>query len=209
MIHGWEIVPGWGGESIFQLSKKCLVIVIFGVAKSQNYQGAVSLAMSALNYREAQFGKETVRVAAFERTPEQAAFAIALIDIASAWTSTRVFAGGNLVRRSSDITNTLHCYQTASACDVPEAHCLVLRRDIFDPVRYASFKFTITDEGTVRQWEDDLGKRFLMPCSLAHKNCAIERDHPTSWKDQAQAIAVAKNTAWCPLFDIEKFRQYD
>lgn len=189
-------------EDVLKLSKRCLVIVVFREAKSQNVDAAISLARSALNYTQAKVGKETAHAAAFERTASSAARALSLLNLVTNWSSTQVFAGGRLQTRLGDVLATLACYQEAEHCETADAHCLVLRDGLFDDYRYRWMAQLAEDQ---QPWR----KRFVVPCSLAHGRCSIVRDHPVEWGQQLQAIAVKKSTDWCPLFSMSKFRQYD
>lgn len=188
-------------EDVLQLSKRFLVIVIFQEAKSQNIGAAVSLARSALNYTQATVGQGVAHAATFERTAVAAAKALALLNLVANWSSTQVFAGGRLQMKVGDVLATLACYQDAAHCETADAHCLVLRDGLFDDYRYRWVAQLAEDQ---QPWQ----KQFVVPCSLAHGQCTIVRDHPVDWGQQLQAIAVKKSTEWCPLFSMSKFRQY-
>lgn len=193
----------------FQLSRDNLLVAVFAKTTSPYFALAVNIAKGATHYFENSVDKSPVYTCVFGRTAEQAARAIALLRYIDSWATRQLFVAGRLVTQDvGTIMNTLDCYQTASHCTNTDAHCLLFIDEPFQQQRQygggVGFSISLTsDENRPKP------KRFVMPCKLAFAHERLSRDHPTSWEDQVQAIAVKKTVDWCPLLDLTKFRQFD
>lgn len=201
---------------VFQLSRDNLIVIVFAKTNSPYFGLVVNIAKGASTYHETKLDKTSVHTCVFGRSPEQAARAITLLRYVESWATKQLFVAGRLV--TSDVQAvlaTLECYQLACHCANADAHCLLLTDEAFKRDRLAStgtmmtIRIAMPGEETPQQEAPERPKRYVMPCHRAYGYDKIERDHPASWKDQVQAIAVRHETDWCPLFDLSKFRQYE
>lgn len=204
-------------DDVFQLSRENLLVIVFAKTNSPYFSLAVNIAKGASSYFETKIDKTSIHTCAFGRTPEQAARAISLLRYIESWTTKQLFVAGRLVTSGTSIAiATLECYQAASHCNNHEAHCLLLVDEPFiQPRQHGSVAMmTIRiampgDDFPSGNQSPAKPKRYVMPCRLGLAYEKIENDHPASWQDQIQAIALHKEVDWCPLFDLSKFRQYE
>ena len=201
---------------VFQLSKDNLIVIVFAKTNSPYFGLVVNIAKGASTYHETKMDKTSVHTCVFGRSPEQAARAITLLRYVESWATKQLFVAGRLVTSGVQaVLATLECYQLACHCANADAHCLLLTDEAFKRDRLAStgammtIRIAMPGEETPPQEAPEKPKRYVMPCHRAYGYDKIERDHPASWKDQVQAIAVHHETDWCPLFDLSKFRQYE
>lgn len=211
-----DLLPSATGvpEDAIAASRDNLVVMVFAKTTSPYFQHAVGIAQGAAQYSAMTVGKDTLHTAVFSREPEQAARAIALLRFASGWHTLQIFAGGRLhTGEPYAVHAILECYQQARHCVDADAHCLRLLGNAFKvppSQRSSSFSIQIALPGE-KITERELPKevRFITPCRLLPDREFIEREHPATWSDQVQALAVSRGTDWCPLFAIEKFQQFD
>lgn len=201
---------------VFQLSKENLIVIVFAKTNSPYFGLVVNMAKGASAYHEIKLEKTSIHTCVFERSPEQAARAITLLRYVESWATRQLFVAGRLVTSDVQIAlATLECYQQACHCANADAHCLLLTDDAFKHDKPAStgtmmtIRFAMPGESVTPQEVPPKPKRYVMPCHRAYEYEKIEHDHPASWQDQVQAIAVRHETDWCPLFDSSKFRQYE
>ena len=112
------------------------------------------------------------------------------------------------------LVNTLRCYQSASSCHNPDAHCLDITAEAFKhrPMSRAgglNINLVIHEAVVPPPAPSVPLQRFVIPCKLAFQTNSLHRDHPASWRDQIQAQAVGHDTDWCPRFDAAKFDVLD
>lgn len=204
-------------DDVFQLSRENLLVVVFAKTNSPYFALVVNIAKGASSYFETKLDKTSIHTCAFGRTPEQAARAISLLRYIESWATKQLFVAGRLVTNDINVvTATLDCYQTASHCTNHDAHCLLLTDEPFKQQRqqHSGTMMTIRlampgEEPPSAGLPPPKPKRYVMPCRLGFGYEKIEHDHPASWQDQVQAIAVHKEVDWCPRFDLSKFRQYE
>lgn len=205
--------PGPEAFDVFELSKRCLLVVVFSKTNSPYFKTALSVADGAEHFQKIVLGGAEAYAVGFGRTVEQAARADVLIGYIQQWNSVQFMAQGRLILGHWKVRALLNCYQVASSCTDPDAHCVVVNTDCFtrDPnePRYSGFSIRIDLSGEPPAPPPPKKIRLTFPCRIAAESFLIDKAHPSSWADQVQAEAVRKNTDWCPLFDISKFRQYD
>ncbi len=201
---------------VFELARKHLLVAVFAKTNSPYYKLAVNVAAGAHLYRLHEIEKLSVHVCAFARTPEEAARATALLGYIETWASTQVFVGGRMAKPSElyRLANTLRCYQSASSCNNPDAHCLDITAEVFKArsmSRTGGMSINVVvHDGVVPPPAPAIPlPRFVIPCKLAFQNNSLHRDHPASWREQIQAQAVSHETDWCPRFNAGKFSQLD
>lgn len=201
---------------VFEMARKHLLVAVFARTTSPYYKLAVNIATGAHLYRTHEIEKLSVHVCAFARTPEEAARATALLGYIETWASTQVFVGGRMAKPGElyRLASTLRCYQSASSCDNPAAHCLDITADAFKarPMSRSgglSINLVVHDAPVPPPAPSVPLQRFVMPCKLAFQPNSLHRDHPASWREQIQAQAVNHDTDWCPLFDADKFSELD
>lgn len=205
-------------EDVFRLSKDNLLVVVFAKTNSPYFSKVLGIASGATRYMEQKDEKSSVHTCVFGRSKEQAARAIVLLRFVESWATVQVFVGGRLVTGSLGVVlATLECFQTASACLNPEAHCLLLTDQLFKEKCRERYGTAMTIQLLMpgeQPSQDSQGIqekpcRFIVPCRRVFGYEKIEREHPASWQDQVQAIAVQRDVDWCPFFDLSKFRQYE
>lgn len=203
-------------EDVFRLSKDNLIVVVFAKTNSPYFALVVNIAKGASAYVETKLDKTSLHTCVFGRSPEQAARAISLLRYVESWTTKQLFVAGRLVTGDvHSVMATLECYQSACHCTNPDANCLIVTDDIFMrdkqyPIAtMMTIRIAMPEDGEPPEENAVKATRYVMPCQRAFRYDKIERNHPASWKDQVQAIAVQRDVDWCPCFDLSKFRQYD
>ena len=200
---------------VFRLSRDNLIVVLFAKTQSPYFDLAVSIGKGASAYRETKAEKSAVYTCVFSRALDQAGRAITLLRYVDSWTTTQIFVGGRLFTgNKSDVQETLKCYQQACCCASAAAHCQRISDDLF--IRReriysggVAVRIVAPGESASQQGIPVKPKRYVIPCRRLHDYVRIERDHPASWQNQVQAMAVHYEVDWCPLFDLSKFRQYE
>lgn len=199
----------------FELSRRCLLVVIFSKTNSPYFQTALSVAATAETFQKVALtplAKDDAYIVGFGRTVEQAARAETLLNYISEWKSVQYFAKGRVISHHWKVRTVLSCYQTAASCSDPAAHCVVMKSDPFvRPARQygEGYSIRISLESQQEPAPKQKALRLTFPCRSALETFEIERNHPAEWKDQVEAEVVRQQADWCPFFDINQFRQYD
>jgi len=195
-------------------SLNALVAVAFPKSSSPSYRLVVTLAMAATHYQETHIDGKPLHVAVFERTPEDAARALAVLERVEKWRGVQVFARGKIVASSWHVQSTLRCYLDSCACSNPQAYCQeVLDDPASDYERNKHLKINLTMHVYLNlppqpelQVATQIGQ-FLFPCKQTRYRFRYQFDHPATVKEQIQAAAVEANCDWCPRFDVDDYRQ--
>lgn len=169
---------------------------------------AIELARAAAVFAESDVQGRPSYFAAFDKTPEQASFALRLQSYLRNRDYVDQYAGGKLLDNRHK-NGVIACYRDALRCGDTRAHCHTVesRHDIFlDPARSAERIYAdVMEEIAVRT----APVRYLFPCRfLREQRFQIDVDHPV--KDPVALIrgaAVRFGCEWCPLFDASAFRE--
>lgn len=197
---------------VFELSRNHLLAIIFSKTPSPYYKLAVNIASGAQVYRTFDIDKTTVHMCAFAKTPTESARALAVIEYVRGWANTQILVGGRmLVRNAYYLQQTLRCFQDSAACESIEAHCVVV---VTEAVRQrhvsrgGGLNISITvHEGQAPPPEPAIPlPRYEMPCKHAWQPRMLDPDHPATLAQQVQAFAVGRDVAWCPNFDMRRFK---
>ncbi len=168
-------------------TKNNLVSIVFAKSSSSYYTFAVGVAQGADKYREITVGKGIIHAAVFSKTKDQASRAISLIDLVEKWQGAQIFLDGDLAAKEYEhygaVSNVLKCFSMASSCDDWRAYC-----------------FRIEKIMAVQS--------YIVPCRMIelHLLKNITDLHPSSFRNQFQALSVTKKCHWCPLFKADSFR---
>ncbi|MDD0824358.1 hypothetical protein PTQ27_07770 [Mannheimia sp. AT1] len=197
-------------EDPIELSKSNLLVIVFAKTKSPYFKMALSIASGALKFSSYELDKDTIYTSVFGRTPEQAARALLLLRYVDGWTTKQIFIAGRLYTGSGyySLGSILECYQSACQCLNAKSHCLSLTNKLFKDAYYRtqSIYLVLSDSDRPKEQPE---KSYVIPCKKL-ENHPIERgEYFGSWKEQIQALAVENNVDWCPLFNLDYFRQYE
>ncbi|MDP3887036.1 hypothetical protein [Hydrogenophaga sp.] len=204
------------GLDAFELSRRCLLVVIFSKTNSPYFQTALSVAATADTFERVLLTpqhKDAAYIIGFGRTVEQAARAEALLNYIAEWKSVQYFAKGRVIPNHWKVRTVLSCYQTAASCSNTLAHCVVMKSDPFvrDPRSFGGgFAIRISLEPHPEpSTPPPKVLRLAFPCRAALDGFLIERNHPAEWREQIEAEVVRQQADWCPLFNVNNFSQYD
>ena len=191
-----------------ELSKNNLLVIVFARTKSPYFKMALSIATGAFKFSSYELDKDIIYTCTFDKTPEQAARALLLLRYVDGWTTKQIFVAGKLYTGSGyySLGSILECYQNACQCLNAKSHCLSLTNRLFRDVYYSQgLSLSIFSDEKTKQKET----QYVIPCKKL-ENRPIERgEHFGSWKEQIQALAVENNVDWCPMFNLDYFRQYE
>jgi hypothetical protein len=169
---------------IAQISREHVLGVMFPKSKANAYPAVVAICKGAERYWEAIANGLLHHFAAFGRTPEQIARALAVANYANTMTAARFYARGLPLVDVQALYESLKCFVQSQQCSDPRAHC----------IRIVEAK----------------GARYFVPCAfLADRWAAWPFDptHPATRRDQFQALAVKAGCDWCPNFDASRFNR--
>ncbi len=155
--------------------------------------------------RAAEFHEETSmrHYAVFGRGRAQATTALGLLKICRRLESARVFVPGRGAISVATAELVLACYLESCRLGDWRAHCItgVAEDQLFARAR--------APRATVRLNADDRvpsGPHYLLPCSLLLRyGMRLNRDHPSTMREQIGARAAAGACDWCPRFDLKNF----
>ena len=180
-----------------------VVAVSFPKSRSAGYAAAVNIAQQAAKYGEAEMSGTLFHYAAFGRSREQVALALAVTRYLEGIKAVQFYAGGKLILERFRIESVLTCYLEACACTDHLAHC--------NKVVTTPFSGAVADNELVSLDLDDLRAPagYLFPCAFLLQWGApgLQRGHPSSPQDQIQAMAVRKGCDWCPNFKPGDFKK--
>ncbi len=197
-----------GAMDPFLVSADCLLVVAFPKSSSKNYAFALSLAGGAQHYQVVEFAGKPMHVAAFAKTQADAGRAVALLDYVRSWKGALVFAQGKLVQNSYQAAQVINCFLDACACSDWRAHCGTVIDDPFSETPEdlnLTFCIRLVEEPPVKQ-EVEIDQYFF-PCKFLHNRFRFQRGHPSTPRDQIQAVGVQTGCAICPAFDPDSFRK--
>lgn len=156
---------------------------MFPWSKANAYPAIVAICKSAVQYWESDVEGIKYHFAAFGRTHDQIALALAVANYANTMTAARFFARGLPLVNLQALYESLQCFVQSLQCVDVRAHCVTIVRDKDVP--------------------------YSVPCSfLANRWPAwpFNPDHPSTLQDQFQAMAVKGGCDWCPNFDAHRLR---
>ncbi len=184
-----------------------LLVVSFPKSTSQLYPLAANIAEGATKHTTIEVDRKPVHLAAFGRSRDETARALALLRYVSGWKGTQIYAGGRLARSPQRAGEVLDCYLEASSCNDRTAHCHTVIDDPYntevdaEPGGFA-IRLSAGHDPPRQRVEVD---RYLFPCSFAKSGFRFQTDHPASPQDQIQAGAVRRGCEWCPFFDSDAY----
>lgn len=178
--------------------------VMFPAGTSASFSAALNIAQQARSYATMKIHGSTFHAAVFGREREQIAMALAIVGYLKGLKAVQFYAGGRLATERQRIEGVLACYLEACKCDDYRAHCNRVLADPFAEVLVKSSIGMMLNPPSY--WRNE---SYLFPCAhmVSHGQPGLQRDHPASWPDQIQAMAVSRGCDWCPNFKPQDFRQ--
>ena len=202
-MKGLPATTGGASVDLVRDSIEQVVAVSFPKSRSAGYAAAVNIAQQADKYGEAIMNGTLFHYAAFGRSREQVALALAATRYLEGIKAVQFYAGGKLILERMRIESVLTCYLEACACNDHRAHCNIV---VTNP-----FTGGFADNDVVSLDLDDLRAPagYLFPCAflLQWGGPGLQRGHPASPEDQIQAMAVRKGCDWCPNFRPGDFKK--
>jgi len=198
-----QLIPTF--RSIEKLTNNRFVSIVFQKSTAHAYILAVKIAKQADEYNEVTEGKKLLHFAFFNRSSENAALAVSLIEAAGHLQGIQVWVLGEIILYPFNVSQVLKCYYTSTLCDDSKAHCIVYHEDKPE----SSGPITITLNGYPRASNSNVTAKYLIPCQRIRNQYAhsgLRPEHPASLEDQIQSMAVAKGCHWCPNFSKKNFR---
>jgi hypothetical protein len=179
-----------------------LVVVAFiHDSASREFQVVINLAEHAAKFCAVEIGAQEYLLVGFATTPDDAARAHAVIDIAKNWRGTMIFARGQLIKQNKALLDTLQCYVEASNCRDKRAHCVIV---VVAPGAMSDGRISrFSKDGMMVEYETAI---YEFPCKLLSQRFLIDPNHSSSYANQTQAAGVACGTSICPLFDPDAGR---
>lgn len=170
--------------------------VVFPASRSPILPAAIEIARGAAHFGAVGTGRGMLYVAGFEPSREQAARAVALLQLAGEWKGVQVWAGGRQ-RQVWPAREVLECFITAATCTDWRAHCIVTI-DINHRAGSGGVSMSLIAGTAAPPAPRDMR---VFPCKRARAAFRFDPVHPSSYADQAQAAAVETGCDWCPRFD--------
>jgi len=161
--------------------------VMFPKSKANAYQAVVAICKRADGYAESDADGLLYHCATFGKSADQITRALSVVNYSSTITAAMFFAKGLPIVDTHYLYESLKCYVQSLACDDRTAHC---HRIISEP-RIGS-------------------GAYLFPCNYMIKRQArldLNAAHPSTMRNQIQALAVDLGCSWCPNFKPESFRK--
>lgn len=191
---------------LIRASLTSLLALSFAKSSSQSYRLAVHLAQQAAFYYEEKIGSHIVHSVAFEKSREDAARAVALLQYIGGWKSTQIFAGGKVLQDKYRISQVLRCYLEAAACDDWKAHCHTVIDDPFAARHYSDGPSIVISASPLR-FSQEIDE-YLFPCSYLNPFFRRKSDkHPSDPIHQIQAAAITVGCDLCPFFDAKEYKK--
>jgi hypothetical protein len=183
-----------------------MLVVTFLHSTSIAYGAAVQIAIGAPHYGVLGTGRGTMHVAGFEPTREDAARALALLNLIREWKGVQAWCRGKQLIGHWNILKVLDCYLAAESCADWRAHCVVtvdLERAREQPGGGGMGLFIkVLEPGQKPPTRPPPVQDYrAFPCRLAQPFFRFDPRHPSSYADQAQASVVRQGCDWCPRFD--------
>lgn len=195
------------GFDIVIASLDSSIAVVFSKSRGAGYDAAVNFARQAARYEENQVGSSLFHFAAFGRSREQAALALALVRNLRGVKGLQVLAGGKLLQESHRVEAVLSCYLDSSSLDDPRAHCVEMVNKSHLQERFlsgiAAPKVSIGLDFV--SLDGEVAHEVIpFPCRyLRARNFKFQPGHPSAEADQLRAAAVREGCDWCPNFNVE------
>lgn len=201
-----EMVPK---VNLIRASLTSLVAIAFAKSPSQSYRLAVHVAQQASFYYEEKVGGQTIHSVVFDKSREEAARAVALLQYVGGWKSTQVFSGGKVLQDRYKISQILRCYLEAAACDDWKAHCFTIIDDPFAEVRQSRTGISlVVSLGPFKMTQEIKIDEYIFPCAyLSSFFRRKSQKHPSDQTDQIQATAIIVGCDFCPYFDAKEYKK--
>jgi len=197
-------------ESLSQLARDYLVLVLFMKSRSGAFAAAMDIANRAPLFVERDLESMKLHVAGFASTAEGASNALDLIHYVRGWTGAHFYANGRMIIGSLEnayyLESVLECFIESCLSSDYRAHChrtidsphypivSLLKLDHIHPMfRHITAQ---SDEGI-----------YTFPCKHMLQWFQAQEHHPSSVRDQIQAEGVEKFCDLCPRFNPDDFRE--
>jgi len=196
-ISGSLVVQRGDSETLDPIveSRQGLLTVSFAESSSDAYDLAVNVARGSCRYAEAEIGKQRVHLVAFDKTPDEAARALTLLQYVGGWRTTQVFAAGKLMVNAYGVAEVLECYLGAGACTDRSAHCQTVIDDPYEGKKdREAFRMRLDLDSSSLSQRVEVD-RYLFPCAFLKKRFRFQMDHPANLRDQIEAAAIKEGCA--------------
>jgi hypothetical protein len=195
-------------ESLCELSREYLVLVLFANSRSGAFDLAMGAAKRAPLFVERDLESLKVFVSGFPQTLDGANHAMDLIHYVRGWKGTHFYANGRMIigemAQAYGLESVLRCFAESCMSDDWRAHCHRAIDSPYFPV-HARLKLerihpmfrhitAASDEG-----------KYLFPCKFMLQWFEAQEHHPSSVRDQIQAEGVEKYCDVCPRFKPADF----
>ncbi|HDU8307883.1 hypothetical protein [Morganella morganii] len=180
-------------RDLYNSSSDKLLLVI-PRSKSKNHQLAIELAMK-VESRQIKIDNNLFTLCLISPAIfRDCEIAISILRIAGDWKGFSQIYNGKTLRSSFMTATVISCIMDAMRCKNPLANCLrhlredeILKNPTYTPLDYIGFSV-------------------VAPCKhAAHR--FYEPLLPVSVEDQYQAFTVEHDVYWCPLFNMENFKE--
>lgn len=187
----------------FKVSDGMLLTVAFPKSRSKQYPIALAIYERVVKRGTAEIGGTTYHVAAFEKNREDGSLCKALLECTKSMSGVMMFIEGMMVDDDVDIRLMIDCYCKSHLVKNPAAHCLKIIDDPkYKERRYSGHVITINPVRHIAHQID----QYSFPCKLLWQHMNLNPDHPASYQEQMQAVAVEHSIHTCPRFDPANFQ---
>ena len=188
----------------FKVSDGMLLTVAFPKSRSRQYPIALAIFERVAKRGTADIGGTTYHVVAFEKNRQEGALCKALLECTKSMAGVMMFIDGMLVDDDVDVRLMVNCYCRSYLVSNPAAHCLKIIDDPkYKEKRYSGYVITINPIRHVAHNID----RYGFPCKLLWQHMNLDADHPATYQEQMQTVAVEHSIHTCPRFDPAHFQK--
>ena len=189
---------------LIQSSINGSISVVFSKSRGSGYDAAVNFSKSADQYAESLVGKTTYHFAAFGRTRNQAALALAVVRNMRSTKGFQIIAGGKVIQDWPRVESILKCYLESSSLNDYRAHCIKIVHESSLIDRNLTeinevLKVDLSFMGVNKKVSE--GSFYKFPCAYLHsRSFKFQPGHPSSKADQLISGAIKEGCDWCPNF---------
>ena len=181
-----------------------LLAASFPHSRAAGYLPALNVARQAQHYGELQIGKQTLHLAGFGRSRQQAALALIVVRYLRSGKGVQLYAGGSLIVEWSRAEAVLHCYLESCATPDHRAHCHVVAsaRQVYghNGIQAQGWRPSEAMPAGL-EWLSQIDDK-AMPCRFMLRwGFRLHPALPVSEAEQIHAGAVRAHCDWCPNFN--------
>lgn len=176
-----------------------LLSIEFTTSQSRIFPVALEIARQAIELNDEPIGKIKKYEAKFGATPQQAEFAIALLQHLDNIKGVTIRAGGRLIVNQSALIETLGCFVSAQAGGGVEEYC-------HQSIEMKPPKI-IVDGIQVNALDDSEPIRYLHPCTKLLRAGFRPDTASKNTPQKIQATAAHEGCDWCPNFNAKSWRK--